>query len=96
MAALVNNLHGNQQALLDRWRDIVRRAITARLMLADESLGTPLWTLVGDDAAVDRSLVRRDHRDRWRERIVAGATSYGLQLLADPAPPLIDTIAACC
>jgi hypothetical protein len=79
--------------LLDRWRDIVRRAITARLMLADEGLGTPLWPLRGD-SGVDRSLARRDRRDEWRARIVAGAAAYGLPLLADAAPPLIDYLRA--
>jgi Apea-like HEPN len=77
-------------ALLDGWRDIVRRAISARLMLADERLGTPLWPLIGDETPVDRLLARRDKRDEWRARIVEGAAAYGLPLLADPAPPLID------
>jgi Apea-like HEPN len=81
-------------ALLDRWRDIVRRAISARLMLADPRLGTPLWPLVGDDTPVDRFLARRDRRDEWRARIVDGAAAYGLPLLADAAPPLIDYLRA--
>lgn len=81
-------------ALLDRWRDIVRRAISARLMLADPRLGTPLWPLVGDETPVDRFLARRDRRDEWRARVVAGAAAYGLPLLADAAPPLIDYLGA--
>jgi hypothetical protein len=76
--------------LLDRWRDIVRRSITARLMLSDPTLGTPLWPIVGNQPPVDRWLVRRDKRHELRERIVAGAVSYGLPLLADPAPALVD------
>jgi hypothetical protein len=76
--------------LLDRWRDIVRRAITARLLLADPTLGDVLWPVVGDEPPVDRYLARKDRRDEWRARIVDGAESYGLPLLADPAPPLID------
>lgn len=76
--------------LLDRWREIVRRAITARLLLADPNVGDPLWPLTGNETKVDRILVRRDQRDAWRERIAAGAAAYGLPLLADPAPPLID------
>jgi hypothetical protein len=39
---------------------------------------------------VDRLLVRKDIRDQWRARIVDGAAAYGLPLLGDPAPPLID------
>jgi hypothetical protein len=77
-------------ALLDRWRDIVRRAIAARLMLGDNRLGEPLWPLAGDDAAVDRTLVRRDTRDEWLARIVGETATFGLPLLADPAPPLIN------
>lgn len=78
-------------ALLDRWRDIVRRAITARLMLGDATLGDgALWPLSGEEPAVDRSLARRDRRDEWRGRIVDGAAAYGLPLLAQVAPPLID------
>jgi hypothetical protein len=76
--------------LLERWREIVRRTITARLMLGDDRLATPLWPLTGNEVKVDRFVVRRDARDGWRERIVAGAAVCGLPLLADPAPPLID------
>jgi hypothetical protein len=77
--------------LLDRWRDIVRRAINARLLLGDATLdGGALWPLTGREPVVDRLLVRKDVRDQWRTRIVDGAATYGLPLLADPAPPLID------
>jgi hypothetical protein len=77
--------------LLDRWRDIVRRAITARLLLGDATLGDgALWPLSGEEPPVDRLLTRRDRRDEWRARIVDGAAAYGLPLLADAAPPLID------
>jgi Apea-like HEPN len=77
--------------LLDRWRDILRRAIAARLLLADPDLdGGALWPLKGQEPVVDRLLVRRDVRDRWHSRIVEGAAAYGLPLLASAAPPLID------
>lgn len=79
-----------QHLLMDRWREIVRRAITARLMLGDDRVGVPLWPLTGRETKVDRFLVRRDARDEWRQRIVDGATAHGLPLLAAPAPPLID------
>jgi hypothetical protein len=79
-----------QHVLIDRWREIVRRAITARLMLGDDRVGAPLWPLTGRETKVDRFLVRRDGRDEWRGRIVDGATAYGLPLLAAPAPTLID------
>jgi Apea-like HEPN len=78
-------------ALLDRWRDIVRRTITARLMLGDATLGAgALWPLVGEEPPVDRYLARRDRRDEWRARIMDGAAAYGLPLLVDGAPPLVD------
>jgi hypothetical protein len=78
-------------ALLDRWRDIVRRAITARLMLGDVTLKDgALWPLTGEEPAVDRLMARKDRRDEWRARIVDGAAAYGLPLLAERAPPLID------
>ena len=83
--------------LLDRWRDIVRRAIAARLLLGDSLLGAPLWPFVpvgGKQIKVDRFLVRADSRAEWRERIVTGAAAYGLPLLADPAAPLIDYLNA--
>lgn len=60
-------------------------------MLGDATLGVAaLWPLVGEEPPVDRYLARRDRRDEWCARIVDGATAYGLPLLADPAPPLID------
>lgn len=84
-------LPGDQmQALLDCWRDVLRRAIAARLMLADTRLGEPLWSLFGDDTPVDRSMVRKDKRDEWCERIRGGAAALGLPLLVDQAPPLVD------
>jgi len=76
--------------LLDRWRDIVRRAICARLLLADTLCGDPLWPLVGDPVAVDRFLVRQDKREEWCQRLVDEANALGLPLLVEPAPPLVD------
>ena len=75
--------------LMDRWREIVRRAIAVRLLLADSSVGEPLWPARGDPK-VDLLLVRKDERDRWRTRLAEGAANLGLPLLASPAPPLVD------
>jgi hypothetical protein len=77
-------------ALLDRWRDIVRRAIVARLLLADTRCGEPLWPLRGNQVAVDRCLVRPDKREQWCQRLVDEAAALSLPLLIEPAPPLID------
>jgi hypothetical protein len=79
----------SMEVLLDRWREIVRRAIAARLMLGDDRLGPPLWPFA-KDVKVDRFLVRKDSRGAWRDRIVAGAEAYGLPLLASQAPRLVD------
>jgi len=89
---IAHDLPGDRmQALIDRWRDILRRAIAARLLLAQSHENEPpLWSLFGGDAAVDRSMVRQDERDKWSERIRGGAAALGLPLLADQAPPLVD------
>jgi hypothetical protein len=44
-------------SLLDRCREIVRRAICARLMLSDDRVGDALWPLRGDEPSVDLALV---------------------------------------
>jgi hypothetical protein len=76
--------------LFDRWREIVRRSITIRLALADDSLGDPLWPLIGQPTKVDKLLIRRDTREQWRERIEAVSASFGLPCLTEPAPLLWD------
>lgn len=81
-----DNLH----VLLDRWQDIVRRSITIRLALADDSLGDPLWPLTGRPTKVDKLLIRQDTREQWHERIVAVSASFGLPCLTEQAPPLWD------
>jgi hypothetical protein len=78
------------RVLLDRWQDIVRRAITHRLALADGSLGPALWPLTGPEVKVDKMLVRRDTREQWHERVVAVSASFGLPCLTEQAQPLWD------
>ena len=80
------------RALLDGWRDIVRRAICVRLLLGDARLGPALWPLVGDTIPVDRNLVRNDKREEWCQRLVGEAADLGLPLLVEPAPPLVDEL----
>lgn len=85
--------HDRLHVLLDRWREIVRRAICARLLLGDDRIGTAPWPLKpvgGKETQVDLALVRRDQRDAWRKHIVATADAYGFPLMARKAPPLID------
>jgi hypothetical protein len=97
------NEHGYDQVfeedrtrlLLDRWRDIVRRVIAARLLLAGMgSTGQPVWDVNGVDDGVDIALIRPDKRKEWRQRIVDGASALTLPLLAEEAPPLIDYLHA--
>jgi hypothetical protein len=81
------------RTLLDRWRDIVRRVICARLLLADTRCGAALWPLVGNQVAIDRHLVRQDKRAELCQRLVDEAGALGLPLLVEPAPPLVDYLA---
>ena len=78
------------RVILDRWRDIVRLVICARLLLGDDRLGDPLWPFVGDEAPVDRYMTRVDKRREWRRRLAAEARAFGLPLLIEPAQPLTD------
>ena len=78
------------RAVLDGWRDIVRLAINARLLLGDDRIGEPLWPFLGAEAPVDRYMTRLDKRREWRRRLVAETKAFGLPLLIEPAPPLID------
>ena len=87
--------HDRLHVLLDRWREIVRRAICARLLLGGDRIGTAPWPLKpvgGKETQVDLALARRDQRDAWRKHIVATADAYGFPLMARKAPPLIDSL----
>lgn len=76
--------------LLDRWRDVLRRAIAARLLLADDAYVDPLWPAFGDDSAVDLALVRADTRAVWSRRIADTAARLGLPALATRSQPLVE------
>lgn len=69
---------------LDRLRDIVRRAILARLCLAAPP--DPVWTLDSKDAPIDRTLVddvkRLELRDAWRTKL----DGLGIAEAAEPQP----------
>jgi len=72
---------------VDRMRDLVRRAILARLCLAAEP--GPLWPFVGD-IAVDATLAddtkRAAWRGRWHERLAA----LGVEYAAGPPRSAVD------
>lgn len=79
--------------LLDRWRDVVRRVICARLLLADARDGEEeLWPLVGNDVLVDQCLAGENVRALWWQRLAEEANAFGLPLLVEPAPTLVDDL----
>jgi hypothetical protein len=84
--------HGPWVALghtVDRMRDLVRRAILARLCLAAEP--DPLWPFARD-ASVDAALADDAQRLKWRERWHQRLTELGAQAAADRPRPAVDFI----
>jgi len=73
--------------LLDSWRDIVRRVICARLLLADIRCGDALWPLIGG-TAVQATLADPKRRSAWRQRLAEESVVIGLPRMieAGPAP----------
>lgn len=69
---------------LDRWRDLLRRAILARAALAAEDL---LWPLA-ESVDVDRELRSPSRRDAWLAHIGAYWADVGLARALAPVPPL--------
>jgi hypothetical protein len=72
---------------VDRMRDLVRRAILARLCLAADP--DPLWPFAGDiavDAILADDAERAGWRARWHERLAA----LGVEYAADPPPSAVD------
>ena len=81
---------GEQIALaLDRWRDLLRRAILARAALSTE---TSLWPLK-ESIDVDRVLRTESERAAWIAHIRSYWTDLGLASALAPAPPLQLTLA---
>jgi len=72
---------------VDRMRDLVRRAILARLCLAAGP--DPLWPFAGDttvDAILADDAQRTAWRTRWHERL----DDLGVGYAADPPPAAVD------
>lgn len=74
---------------IDRFRDIVRRAILARLALADGL--PPLWPIDGD-TPVDAILADEETRQLWRSTWRGKITSMGLTNAVDQAPAAVDSL----
>jgi hypothetical protein len=74
---------------VDRFRDIVRRALLSRIGLAQ---GTePLWSLM-EDRTVDRSLADDATRREWRSSWRAQLHQIGAGDAADPAASPVDAL----
>ncbi|MFN2419058.1 MAG: hypothetical protein ABR593_09065 [Candidatus Limnocylindria bacterium] len=78
-------------AAKDRWRDLLRRAILARLTLAGYGEEEKLWT-AKPKTKVDRALVDPDQRAAWREAFAARCRALGITGANEAAPPLVDRL----
>jgi hypothetical protein len=73
--------------LFDGWRDLLRRAILARLLLDDAGL----WSIGSTPSGgVDEALIDPVQRRTWRRAIRRHAGELGIQASIDKAPPLRD------
>ena len=72
---------------VDRMRDLVRRAILARLCLAAEP--DPLWPFDGE-TAIDAILADDMRRTAWRERWHARLAALGVEYAADRPGSAVD------
>jgi hypothetical protein len=72
---------------VDRMRDLVRRAILARLCLAAEP--DPLWPFDGE-TAIDAILADDMRRTAWRERWHARLAALGVEYAADRPRSAVD------
>lgn len=83
-SARASNLGEQVELALDRWRDLLRRAILARAALGAEEI---LWPLT-DSVDVDRVLRDSSQRAKWLTHIRDYWTDVGLAQALVAAPPL--------
>lgn len=76
------------QRAVDRLRDLVRRAIIARLLLAADDR----WPLVGNPPSIDRTLVDWKKSSQWREAWHARLADIGAPAAIGPPAPLASSI----
>lgn len=77
---------------LDRWRDLLRRAVLARIALTTAITPWSAGGKGGSQLDVDKYLLREIDRDAWREHIQAYWADRGLPLALNPPPPALLTI----
>lgn len=92
---LVPNYNGVASAValafaVDRFRDLARRAILARLALASGE--NPLWPWVGD-TSVDAELADDEARQNWRTSWISQLSALGLSASIGMAKPPVDVLA---
>jgi len=92
---LVPNYSGVASAValsfaVDRFRDLARRAILARLALASGE--TPLWPWAGD-TQVDAELADDQARQHWRNSWTTQLSALGLSNSVGKAEPAVDVLA---
>jgi hypothetical protein len=71
---------------IDRWRDLLRRAILARIALVTAVVPWPGRTRRGK-LDVDELLLRENQRDCWRQHVRTFWTELGLPYAPERAPP---------
>jgi hypothetical protein len=76
------------QRAVDRLRDLVRRAILARLLLADDGR----WPLVGKPPPIDQILVDWETSRQWREAWQARLSDMGAPAAIRPPAPLLSSV----
>jgi hypothetical protein len=69
---------------LDRWRDLLRRAILARIALATATVAWPAKTTSEKSLDIDELLLREDDRNAWRTHIREFWEQRGLPNALEP------------
>jgi hypothetical protein len=86
-AAQATKWRGEQYELvLDRWRDLLRRAILFRL--AAGLLANPIWPIAKDKTDVDAVIVDAAETARWRSQVAGYWFERGLTAALEPPLPL--------
>ena len=87
-------LVGDRLAItMDRWRDLLRRALLARLLLSGVSVSSDgPWPLRGGKGSIDGQLVGAAGRHEWRVLMRKRARELGISRALLPAEPLRDLL----